>query len=190
MKLYVVRHGQSASNKSGVRNGQTDVPLTSEGYKDAEKTGQKLKNIKLDEIYSSDLIRAIETAKTAIPGCIPIEDARLREIDVGKLAGHTPDECRILFDNYDENNKCHNYVPYSGENADMIFSRVSSFMQMLESRQNYENIGVFCHQGAIFYMLRYVLGYSIENGKIACDNGSITVFEYKNKSWKLLKSNM
>lgn len=190
MKLYVVRHGQSASNKSGVRNGQTDVPLTESGYEDARKAGQKLKGIKLDAIYSSDLIRAIETAKTAIPGCIPIEDARIREIDVGKLAGHTPDECRILFDNYDDNNKCHNYVPYSGENADMIFSRVSSFMHMLEEKNNCENVGVFCHQGAIFYMLRYVLDYPISREKIACDNGSVTVFEYDGKNWKLVKSNI
>lgn len=189
MKVYVVRHGQSASNKSGVRNGQTDVPLTEVGYNDAKRAGEKIKDINFDRVLSSDLIRAIETAKTAIPSCEPVKFKEIREIDVGKLAGHTSDECRVIFENYDENNKEHNYVPYGGENADMIFARVSSFMHMLEDLKDCENVAVFTHHGAIYYMLRYILDSPVSRSKFVIDNGSVSVFEFKDGSWKIVKLN-
>lgn len=189
MKVYIIRHGQSASNKSGVRNGQTDVPLTEVGYKEAEAAGKKLQGIKFDKVFSSDLIRAVETGRTALPGCEPVKYKEIREIDVGKLAGHTSSECRLIFENYDENNKEHNYVPYGGENADMILSRVTSFMHMLETLQDCENIAVFTHHGAIYYMLRFIMNQPVNRNIFAIDNCSISIFEYKDNFWKILKLN-
>lgn len=189
MKVYVVRHGQSASNKSGVRNGQTDVPLTEEGYEDAKKAGEKIKHIKFDKIFSSDLIRAIETGKTAIPGCEPIQFKSIREIDIGKLAGHTSDECRSLFENYDKNNLEHNYLPYGGEYASMIFKRVADFMHMLENLKDCDNVAVFTHHGAIFYMIKYILELPVSRGKFIIDNGSVCIFEYKDNMWRIVKLN-
>lgn len=190
MKVYVVRHGQSASNKSNVRNGQTDVPLTEQGYEDARKAGAKIKCVQFDRIFSSDLIRAIETAKTAIPGCEPIQYKEIREIDVGQLAGHTSDECRGIFENYDVNNEQHNYVPYGGENAQMIFERVSQFMGVLEKLTGCENVAVFTHHGAIYYMLKYVIGCPVDRTKFTIDNGSVTILDYKNSKWKIDKLNI
>lgn len=189
MKVYVIRHGQSASNKSGVRNGQTNVPLTEVGYNDARKAGEKIHGVKFDKIFSSDLIRAIETAKTAIPGCEPEQYKEIREIDVGKLAGHTPDECRSLFENYDRNNIDHNYLPYGGEDSNMIAARISSFMNMLEGLKNCDNVAVFAHHGAICYMVRYILEYPVSRTKFSVDNGSVNVFEYNGSSWRIIKLN-
>lgn len=190
MLVYLVRHGQSFSNRAGVRNGQTDVPLTEQGFLDAKNAGEKLKGIKFDRVISSDLIRAVQTAQTAIEGTSPQRDSRLREIDVGKLAGHTPSECREFFENYDENNLVQNYLPYDGENAEMVATRIKSFMNDLEAVKDCENVAIFAHQGSIFYILRYVLDFPIFKTKIALDNGSITIIEYSGQSWKILKTNM
>lgn len=191
MKVYVVRHGQSLSNLTGLRNGQRDVPLTDKGYKDAAKAGEKIRDVKFDRIFSSDLIRAIETAKTAIPGCSPEQYSDLREIDIGALSGHTAEEGRAMYgEQYDINNKINNFVPFGGENQEMIFNRIASFMKFLEGLNDCENVAVFAHNGSVYCMLRYVLGYPIDRYKVITDNGSVTVFNWDGKVWKLDKFNL
>jgi broad specificity phosphatase PhoE len=61
--LYHVRHGLSEMNKAGKISGHTDTPLAEEGRKQAKKTGKKAKQLGIDYIICSPLIRAHETAK-------------------------------------------------------------------------------------------------------------------------------
>ena len=62
-KLYYVRHGQSEFNVSGHYSGTTDTPLTKEGKRQAKLAAQQAKNLNIDYIVSSPLIRALDTAK-------------------------------------------------------------------------------------------------------------------------------
>ena len=66
MKLYVIRHGQSEGNIRGVFSGWLQHNLTEKGREDARKAGRIIEKVKFDKVYTSDLNRAIETAKTAI----------------------------------------------------------------------------------------------------------------------------
>ena len=67
IKLILVRHGLSTFNAKGLIQGRTDDSfLTDEGYEQAVKAGNALSKINFDEIYSSPLSRAAETAKTII----------------------------------------------------------------------------------------------------------------------------
>ncbi len=61
--LYFVRHGESEFNKSGIWTGTTDSPLTELGRKQAINAGKKLRSLRIDNIVSSPLIRAHDTAK-------------------------------------------------------------------------------------------------------------------------------
>lgn len=61
--LYIVRHGRTEWNEKGIIQGHSDSPLTNEGEKQAKKIAEKFKNIKFDYVFSSDLGRAMETAK-------------------------------------------------------------------------------------------------------------------------------
>ena len=132
MRVYIIRHGQSAANVTGARNGQGDVPLTQRGKEEALGLRLKLSGISFDRIYSSDLIRAIDTCKTAIPESDPIRIKDLREIDVGGLAGKTNEECLKLFGpEYSLNLADFNFAPYGGENLEMVFER--SYGKMNES---------------------------------------------------------
>ncbi len=60
--LVLLRHGKSMWNALNLFTGWVDVPLASEGIEEAVKAGKKLKDYCFDEVYTSLLIRAIETA--------------------------------------------------------------------------------------------------------------------------------
>lgn len=57
-KLILMRHGQSLWNKLNIFTGWVDVPLSQEGINEAIKGGEKFKNIPIDVIFTSSLIRA------------------------------------------------------------------------------------------------------------------------------------
>ncbi len=64
--LVLLRHGQSIWNKENLFTGWVDVPLSEEGIKEALEAGEKMKDLCFDEVYTSVLIRAIETAMIAL----------------------------------------------------------------------------------------------------------------------------
>lgn len=59
-KIYFVRHGESEWNVTDQICGQTDVPLTEKGHKQAEETGKNIveSGISADLILCSPLLRA------------------------------------------------------------------------------------------------------------------------------------
>jgi broad specificity phosphatase PhoE len=61
--IYLTRHGETEWNEKKLIQGIKDIPLNKKGEKQAIVLGKKLKNIKFDAIFSSDLIRAKKTAE-------------------------------------------------------------------------------------------------------------------------------
>jgi len=61
--LYLVRHGETEWNVQKINQGQSESSLTEIGIKQAKETAEKLKNVKFDAIFSSDLSRAYKTAE-------------------------------------------------------------------------------------------------------------------------------
>ena len=61
-RLYLIRHGETDSNKSFRFQGQTDIELNEKGLAQAELLAEHFKNIRLDAVYSSSLTRARQTA--------------------------------------------------------------------------------------------------------------------------------
>lgn len=89
MKIYIIRHGETALNAGGVMQGRIDEPLNENGRKLAALTGLGMKEIRFDVCISSPLSRAVETAEivlresgNALPICI---DDRLLEMDFGDI---------------------------------------------------------------------------------------------------------
>ena len=60
-KLVLVRHGESLWNKLNIFTGWVDVPLSEKGVKEALEAGGLLKDYKFDVIFTSELVRAIQT---------------------------------------------------------------------------------------------------------------------------------
>lgn len=98
--LIFVRHGESLGNARSEFLGHTDLDLSEKGYAQAECAGRYIqKNFKPDIIYSSDLLRAYNTAET-INKYLQVEiikDKSLREIYAGEWEGKTFDRLETEF---------------------------------------------------------------------------------------------
>lgn len=88
-KVYFVRHGQTYWNVENKICGATDIALTPVGHEQAIRTGKEIlkSGIEFDEIISSPLVRAAETARhiSQITGKPMRLDERLTEQNFGKL---------------------------------------------------------------------------------------------------------
>ena len=92
MKLYFVRHSRTIWYLEGrVQGGGGDSPLLPESIDTLKVLGQYLSNIPFDEIYSSDLPRAVKSAEiiqSQLQTQCPLETIPdLREWQLGKLEG-------------------------------------------------------------------------------------------------------
>lgn len=91
-EVYVIRHGQTKLNAENKIRGWSDVPLDDVGQQQAIELGEALldEHIELDGIFSSDLLRALQTtlAVSRVTG-IPLlgSTKNLRPMDVGDLTG-------------------------------------------------------------------------------------------------------
>ena len=90
--FYIVRHGQTLLNSLDRAQGES---LTEAGKQMAADIGQKLKGVDFDAVYTSDMLRAVQTAELVLEAGgksgVPIEkDARLREwcLEVPSLGWH------------------------------------------------------------------------------------------------------
>jgi 2,3-bisphosphoglycerate-dependent phosphoglycerate mutase len=61
-KLILIRHGQSLWNKANLFTGWVNVPLSDQGYDEAQHAGKSLANESIDLVFTSTLIRAQQTA--------------------------------------------------------------------------------------------------------------------------------
>lgn len=92
--IYIVRHGETQSNRAGLWQGVTDSPLTETGEEQVRRLGGRLKGMHFDEIVSSDLGRAATTA-AALESSFDTDSA-WREPDLGMWEGKTYDEVRSM----------------------------------------------------------------------------------------------
>ncbi len=85
-KFILVRHGESIGNANTLILGHTNLDLSEHGYKQAQATAEHLKDWKIDEIYSSDLLRAYNTAlpHAKMRGLEVKQSKMLREMYVGE----------------------------------------------------------------------------------------------------------
>lgn len=81
----LVRHGATAWSEGGRLCGHADVPLSASGRVVAAALAPRLGRRAFDGVWSSDLVRAVETARLAAGE--PVTDRRLRELDLGALEG-------------------------------------------------------------------------------------------------------
>ena len=181
MKLYMIRHGQSMNNVSKSYTGWQQVELSLQGREEAARIGQQLRSISFDRVYSSDLIRALETQQIALPGVEAIQTPLLREINVGDCAGKEIDQCRELYPQLQQ--AADGYASVGGESRQMFHNRLEQFLRLLE-KDPAENIAAFCHLGAIRGVMR-IIKVDAEIISAPIKNCGIYVFSYEDGKWSL-----
>ena len=148
--LLLVRHGYSLSNESGTFTGQTDVPLTEEGVRQAKLTARYLAdNYHTDKILSGDLLRTVQTAGPfSVLTKLPIlKDKELREIYGGKWEGKKAEEISSLYPaDYERwKNDIGNSCPTGGESVKEVQTRAVAKLERIAAENEGETVAVFTH---------------------------------------------
>ena len=165
MKIILIRHGESVANKNDIIQGHQDFPLTDFGKQQAKEAADYLlsNNFSVDKIYSSDLVRAKETAeiigeKLKINGIV--FDSRLREFNLGIFQGRknyemSDEEKKLLQSCWKDHTK---RVP-EGENVMEMKTRVKSiFDEIISSNPDNSTIVIIGHGGSLYHILHSTLG--------------------------------
>ena len=144
MKVFVARHGQVQWNAEYRVCGRTDQPLTEVGFTQAQLLAERTKNLQIDVILSSPLLRARQTAEptAALHGLDILTDDRLIEQDYGIYEGVRRDDEGFL------SNKRHFAVRYPGGESMMdVAHRVYSLLEEIKVKYEGKNVLLVCHGG-------------------------------------------
>ncbi len=147
MKLYIIRHGETSWNKLKKMQGQKDIMLNQEGIRLAEITGQKMKDIPIDLVISSPLLRAKQTAELVMAGReLPmITDKRIAEMSFGVWEGECVLDSKVLpaeFIDKFYNDPANCMKPPRGEDFHDVLKRTADFYQSLVNNKAYENSSI------------------------------------------------
>lgn len=154
--LYVVRHGRTEWNAQGRYQGQKDSPLTEQGIKQAKEVAQKLRHIKFDAIFSSDLLRAQRTAEIiALEHRLAVTTAEaLRERNFGSVEGKTEREIREelkevmeIFDTLPPEERYAFKFVEDMESDDEIATRLVTYIREMAVGYAGKTVLLVCHGG-------------------------------------------
>ncbi|HKI04726.1 MAG TPA: histidine phosphatase family protein [Thermoanaerobaculia bacterium] len=157
MKLYLVRHGE-AEGSAGRAVGHTDLPLSALGARDVEALAASWQGPAPSSIFSSDLRRAVESARilAARLGGAHIIDPRLREVSFGDWDGRSWNEVyetdRQRFDAWSE--RWWDLAPPGGESFADLLRRVFDWYRALGDE---ETVLAVAHGGSIRALLSELL---------------------------------
>lgn len=193
-KIILVRHGQSLGNLTRRFIGHGYAPLTELGHAQAEASARFLDGYKIDVIYSSDLMRAKETAEhTAKRRSLPITtNEGLREIFAGDWEGMSYDDIAATYPELFETwmkDTGRAALPH-GESVAEMRKRVSNCIDEIAERHKGKCIAIFTHATPIRVMRSHWQGDPIERiidyGWVA--NASVTETDYyPDKTMKIIK---
>lgn len=194
VRLLIVRHGFSMTNKDKRYTGHMDVPLDAVGLLQGEAASRYLAaHYAVDAIYSSDLCRAVETVRPLSEQLsLPIrKDARLREYFMGEWEGKAFSEVKTLFPMTCQALKTEPWrVRYDGgESVHDVYLRVSECLDEIIKENEGKTVVIASHGGAIRQMLRYALRLPAERyselPRVA--NASISEIEIEGETMRVLR---
>jgi len=185
--VLLVRHGQSKGNAERRFGGHTATPLSARGHKQAEATARILKSESITAIYSSDLARAMDTAKplAKLTGLQVNVTSAFRERDVGVMEGltfedaaqqHPEQYAALLRRDFD-------YVLMGGESYRQLLDRARQKLDSIIEEHRGGRIAVFSHTGTICILALHLMGAldapELKPVWISSGNCGITKFELR-----------
>lgn len=188
-KLFLVRHGQSAGNAEGRFGGHGPTPLSELGQHQAEATSAFLAKEGVNVIFSSDLLRAVQTAEplSRLTGVPLITAQAFRERHVGVLEGLTFDESKERYpkDFYALVNRTVHHVISGGESYRHLLRRSTGALNEILRAHQGQRIAIFSHTGALCFLTLYLLGAVRRDTKqtpwIVTSNCGVNRFEIRSR---------
>jgi alpha-ribazole phosphatase len=195
MELYLIRHGETESNKERRYQGWSESPLSDLGLRQAEKASFFLAGQEIDALFCSDLNRALHTAKVIGAGCglKPEVTPLLREIHFGEWEGLTYEQIEASWGDRISawlDNPFERSAP-GGETLIEVCDRMREFIEQLsKERPGTKKVAVVSHGGSIRTLLYQVLNLDLESfWKIKIDNASVSLIRRENGRFKVVYYN-
>lgn len=155
MNLYVVRHGETNENVTGMMQGKMETVLNENGKNQALTVKNKIDNLDIDIIISSPRKRTLETASIISDNRIPIiVDERLRSRDHGEFQGLSRDEVDIHdYWNIKKNNKYK-----EAESVRHLYDRIDEFIKEIKIKYSNKNVLIVTHSAVCRILYFYFNG--------------------------------
>ena len=198
--FYFIRHGESESNITpGLASGTNfDAPLTNRGHKQAFAVGQRLRaqGRTFDRIYSSTMVRAVQTTQGMLHGMgldgegfnqssdiierqvpawrgVPVEEA------------HTPIVKLLMA----ESGKW--FKPSDGESHRDVERRFSNWLEDellfnddFVGKPGHRRVAIVSHGLALQCLFHYIMGFNHDLiGRFPINNTSISRFRFNQSGW-------
>ncbi len=209
LTLYFIRHGETYFNLYGRVQGWGDSPLTDLGVKDALRSGRGLKDVKFDAVYSSDLLRTVNTAELILQENEKTADAleiialpEFREFFFGSYeGGYDDDAFMAIADHLGYESKEH-LLAHVGpnermdavheidehqhaENASIFLERLNKGLDKVieENLGEKKTVLIVAHGGVIHSLFESMIP-DLENPPSVL-NGSVSVVHYQDGTFEL-----
>lgn len=168
-ELWLIRHGQTDWNLEGRLIGQTDLPMNPAGFAQVEELAARLDGHRFSAVYSSDLLRARQTAEILSRRLsLPVHyDPRLREINQGDWEGEV---FETITERYPQiiaalqTDPLH-VRPPGGETLAELDGRLRAALDDLTASHPNESVLVVSHGLALAVLLAHARGLPLESAR-------------------------
>lgn len=194
-KIYLIRHGQTDYNLRGVVQGSgINASLNETGYKQAAAFYDMYKDIPFDKVYTSELIRSIQSVQKFIDDGIPHDSfAGLNEINWGIYEGkivnnHDSQYYETITEAWHRGEV--DVRIEGGDSPMMVQERQKPVVDYIEKQENEETILICMHGRAMRMFLCLLLGESLKNmDQYEHTNLCLYLLNYEDGTFTLEKAN-
>lgn len=150
-EIYMVRHCEAMGNVKRLFQGSSDLDISEIGAKQLEYLKNRFKDIPLDTVYTSPLIRARKTALAVIGDrdLKPIDEKGLVELDGGIVEGkpfvETFNSIPGLADTWD--NHPEDFAPEGGEKMRDAYERIWNTVKNIAAQNAGKIVACTTHGG-------------------------------------------
>jgi broad specificity phosphatase PhoE len=190
LRLILVRHGQTDANQNRHLQGQSDGLLNFTGLQQAEALGLHLKDVWIDEIISSPLMRAQATAAAIArhhQGDVKTS-ALLKEWNCGLLDGLPADMFRKKLQEF--SGPVSSFRPEGGETLFEVRQRAAEFVAELTAHHPDQTVLVCTHGDFMRALMSLLQQIDMEQAsEIFFENASYSILELDNGCWNVIVLN-
>jgi len=183
--LYLVRHGETNLNREHIFQGHLDPELSPLGWEQTKRLALRLKDEKIGAFYSSDLLRAYQTASSIAAkhrqGVIKMKE--LRAIDCGEWTGKSVEEIKAV---YPELLTTWRFQPHrhrmpGGESVEEVERRVIDAWQRILMEEAGYNICIVTHAIPVKSLMCHFMGddLSLMWFTPRQDNGALNIIQFE-----------
>ncbi len=194
-KLFLIRHGETDYNRNHQMQGRgIDAPLNATGFQQAEAVAVYLENYQVDQVVSSSMLRARQTANTIaeIQGCDRISHGDLDEMNFGDFEGKyfhdIADDIETVHSKW-VNGQTSYRIP-GGESPEEVYERAGTRAMHYLHEYDGDTIAFVIHGRVIRILLSVWTGLGLENmHRIEHANGAINYLTWNSVGFEVVYLN-